>query len=214
MNSNFPCTSISALSVNESSSWYSVPTTLDKSDEEAQLRKPTRAYKLLVGTHMRMGAFKKHIEQLIQVPAAHFKLQRKHDNNLSNNQNNSLVHLIEGETLTVELGKTLEPDEFKAKIHFLRLADIDNETSKLPCVCEWVYNANTTAEQAKKELVAKLHRIDAKYATLSVQNCRIWLKGGRIPIKILSDDETLYCDMRSSIAAEVGSPVSVMRKKT
>nr|NP_523937.2 ubiquitin specific protease 47, isoform B [Drosophila melanogaster]NP_729087.1 ubiquitin specific protease 47, isoform A [Drosophila melanogaster]Q24574.2 RecName: Full=Ubiquitin carboxyl-terminal hydrolase 47; AltName: Full=Ubiquitin thioesterase 47; AltName: Full=Ubiquitin-specific-processing protease 47 [Drosophila melanogaster]AAF50752.2 ubiquitin specific protease 47, isoform A [Drosophila melanogaster]AAN12105.1 ubiquitin specific protease 47, isoform B [Drosophila melanogaster]AAO414 len=173
-----------------------------QSDEEAQLRKPTRAYKLLVGTHMRMGAFKKHIEQLIQVPAAHFKLQRKHDNNLSNNQNNSLVHLIEGETLTVELGKTLEPDEFKAKIHFLRLADIDNETSKLPCVCEWVYNANTTAEQAKKELVAKLHRIDAKYATLSVQNCRIWLKGGRIPIKILSDDETLYCDMRSSIAAE------------
>nr|CAA67601.1 ubiquitin-specific protease [Drosophila melanogaster] len=31
-----------------------------QSDEEAQLRTRTRAYKLLVGTHMRMGAFKKH----------------------------------------------------------------------------------------------------------------------------------------------------------
>ncbi|XP_017070962.1 ubiquitin carboxyl-terminal hydrolase 47 [Drosophila eugracilis] len=173
-----------------------------QSDEEAQLRRPTRAYKLLVGTHMRMGAFKRHIEQLIQVPSAYFKLQRKHDNNLSSNQNNSLVLLTEGETLTVELGKNLEPDEFKAKIHFMRLADIDNETSKLPCVCEWVYNANTTAEQAKQDLVAKLHRMDAKYATLTVENCRIWLKGGRIPIKILANDETLYCDMRSTIAAE------------
>ncbi|XP_017129460.1 ubiquitin carboxyl-terminal hydrolase 47 [Drosophila elegans] len=173
-----------------------------QSDEEAQLRRPTRAYKLLVGSHMRMGAFKRHIEELIQVPSAYFKLQRKHDNNLSGNQNNSLVLLTEGETLTVELGKNLEPDEFKAKIHFLRLADVDNETSKLPCVCEWVYNANTTAEQAKKDLVAKLHRIDAKYATLTVDNCRIWLKGGRIPIKILANDETLYCDMRSTIAAE------------
>ncbi|KAH8246218.1 hypothetical protein KR038_005214 [Drosophila bunnanda] len=173
-----------------------------QSDEEAQLRKPTRAYKLLVGTHMRMGAFKRHIEQLIQVPAAYFKLQRKHESNLSSNQNNSLLRLTEGETLTVELGKTLQPDEFKAKIHFLRLGDLDNETSKLPCVCEWVYNSNTTAEQAKQELVAKLHRMDAKYATLSVENCRIWLKGGRSPIKILANDETLYCDMRSTSTAE------------
>nr|XP_016932061.2 ubiquitin carboxyl-terminal hydrolase 47 [Drosophila suzukii]XP_016932062.2 ubiquitin carboxyl-terminal hydrolase 47 [Drosophila suzukii]XP_016932063.2 ubiquitin carboxyl-terminal hydrolase 47 [Drosophila suzukii] len=172
-----------------------------QSDEEAQLRRPTRAYKLLVGAHMRMGAFKRHIEQLIQVPSAYFKLQSKHENN-SSNQNNSLILFTEGETLTVELGKNLEPDEFKAKIYFLRLADIDNETSKLPCVCEWVYNANTTAEQAKQDLVAKLHRMDAKYATLTVENCRIWLKGGRIPIKILANDETLYCDMRSSIAAE------------
>ncbi|XP_037723326.1 ubiquitin carboxyl-terminal hydrolase 47 isoform X1 [Drosophila subpulchrella] len=172
-----------------------------QSDEEAQLRRPTRAYKLLVGAHMRMGAFKRHIEQLIQVPSAYFKLQSKHENN-SSNQNNSIILFTEGETLTVELGKNLEPDEFKAKIYFLRLADIDNETSKLPCVCEWVYNANTTAEQAKQDLVAKLHRMDAKYATLTVENCRIWLKGGRIPIKILANDETLYCDMRSSIAAE------------
>ncbi|KAH8345293.1 hypothetical protein KR067_007768 [Drosophila pandora] len=173
-----------------------------QSDEEAQLRKPTQAYKLLVGTHMRMVAFKRHIEQLIQVPSAYFKLQRKHESNIPSNQNNSLVFLTEGETLTVELGKNLQADEYKAKIHFLRLGDLDNETSRLPCVCEWVYNANTTAEQAKQELVAKLHRMDAKYATLTVDNCRIWLKGGRSPIKILANDETLYCDMRSSVAAE------------
>ncbi|XP_068142761.1 ubiquitin carboxyl-terminal hydrolase 47 isoform X1 [Drosophila tropicalis] len=172
------------------------------SDDEANLRKPTCAYKLLVGTQMRMGVFKRHIEQLIKVPNAYFKLQRKNENNIPNNQNNLLISLNEGETLTVELGKTLQPDEYKAKIHFLRLSDLDNETARLPCVCEWVYNTNTTVEQAKQELVAKLQRIDSKYSSLTVENSRIWLKGGRSLIKIMSNDETLYCDMRSTTTTE------------
>jgi len=158
---------------------------------------------------MRMGDFKRHIEQLIRVPGDYFRLHevnRKHENTISNSQNNnSLVYFNEGETLTVELGKTLEADEHKAKIYFLRLADLDNETAKLPCVCEWVYTSTTTTEQAKRELVAKLHRIDAKYESLNVDNCRIWLKGGRSPIKIFDNEDTLYCDMRSTIAAEVRS---------
>ncbi|EDW69744.2 ubiquitin carboxyl-terminal hydrolase 47 [Drosophila virilis] len=171
-----------------------------QSDDEAQLRKPTHAYKLLVGKHMRMGTFKRHIEQLIRVPSAYFKLQRKHESTISNNQTNTLVFLNEGETLTVEIGKTLQPYEFKSKIYFLRLADLNNETAKLPCVCEWVYNATTTVEQAKQDLVAKLHRIDAKYSSLTVDNCRIWLKGGRCPTKILANEDTLYCDIRSTAA--------------
>ncbi|KAL7732598.1 hypothetical protein ACLKA6_013533 [Drosophila palustris] len=177
------------------------------SDEEsAQLRKPTTAYKLLVRSLMRMGDFKRHIEQLIRVPGDYFRLHelnRKHENTIASSQNNnSIVYFNEGETLTVELGKTLQPDEHKAKIYFLRLADLDNETAKLPCVCEWVYNSSTTTEQAKRELVAKLHRIDAKYESLNVDNCRIWLKGGRSPIKILDNEDTLYCDMRSTVNAE------------
>lgn len=174
-----------------------------QSDDEAQLRKPTQAYKLLAGTHMRMAVFKRHIERLIRVPGAYFKLQSKHENTLSSTQNNTLVLLNEGETLTVELGKTLQPDEHKSKIYFLRIGDLDNETVKLPCVCEYIYNSNTTAKQAKQELVSKLHRIDAKYTSLTVDNCRIWLKGGRCPIKIIANEETLYCDMRSTISAEV-----------
>jgi len=39
-----------------------------QSDEEAQLRRPTRAYKLLVGAHMRMGAFKRHIAAAMRRP--------------------------------------------------------------------------------------------------------------------------------------------------
>ncbi|XP_034133114.1 ubiquitin carboxyl-terminal hydrolase 47 isoform X1 [Drosophila guanche] len=172
-----------------------------QSDDEAQLRKPTRAYKLLVGKHMRMHAFKQHIEQLIQVPSAYFKLQRKYENNDTNSQS-TVVLLNEGETLTVELGKTLQSDEYKAKIQFLRLADVDNETSRLPCACEWVFNGSTTVEQAKHELVEKLHRMDAKYSTLTVDNCRIWLKGGRSSIKILANDEPMFSDISSTVTTE------------
>ncbi|XP_017842979.2 LOW QUALITY PROTEIN: ubiquitin carboxyl-terminal hydrolase 47 [Drosophila busckii] len=172
------------------------------SDDEAQLRKPTQAYKLLVGKQMPMTAFKRHIEQLIRVPGSYFKLQSKHDDTLANTTRTLNVVLNEGETLTVELGKTLQPDEHKAKIFFLRLAELDNETAKLPCACEWVYTTTTTTAQAKQDLVAKLHRIDAKYTSLTVENCRIWLKGGRAPIRLLANDDTLYSDLRSTNAAE------------
>ncbi|KAH8278205.1 hypothetical protein KR044_002424 [Drosophila immigrans] len=176
-----------------------------QSDEESQLRKPTQSYKLFVGSRMNMGSFKQHIEQLIRVPGDYFRLHEvngKHDNTITSSQHNSIISFNEGDTLTVELGKTLQPDEYKAKIYFLRLGDLDNETAKLPCVCEWVYKSTTTAEQAKQQLVAKLHRIDAKYESLTLDNCRIWLKGGRSPIQILENDDTLYCDMRSTITSE------------
>ncbi|XP_060658375.1 ubiquitin carboxyl-terminal hydrolase 47 isoform X1 [Drosophila nasuta] len=201
-----------ALKISSSSNTTTTTTTTHsssssahQSDEESQLRKPTQSYKLFVGSRMGMGSFKQHIEQLIRVPGDYFRLHEvngKHDNTISSSQHNSIITFNEGDTLTVELGKTLSPDEYKAKIYYLRLGDLDNETAKLACVCEWVYKSTTTTEQAKQELVAKLHRIDAKYESLTVENCRIWLKGGRSPIKILESDETLYCDMRTTITTE------------
>ncbi|KAH8365671.1 hypothetical protein KR093_003178 [Drosophila rubida] len=197
--SNITATSATTTTTHSSSS------SGHQSDEESQLRKPTQSYKLFVGSRMGMGSFKQHIEQLIRVPGDYFRLHEvngKHDNTISSSQLNSIISFNEGDTLTVELGKTLQADEYKAKIYFLRLADLDNETAKMPCVCEWIYKSTTTTEQAKQELVAKLHRIDAKYESLTVENCRIWLKGGRSPIKILESDETLFCEMRSTITAE------------
>lgn len=116
----------------------------------------------------------------------------------------TLVYFSEGETLTVELGKELQPDEHKAKIFFMRLSELNNETGRLPCICEWIFTHSTTVAAAKASLVSKLHRIDnIKYKSLNIENCRLWLKGGRRLIKILSDDETLGSDIRSTAAMEV-----------
>ncbi|KAM7354871.1 ubiquitin specific protease 47 isoform 2-T2 [Cochliomyia hominivorax] len=173
----------------------------DSSEEAA--RKPFVSYKILVDSHMKLSTFKCHVQRLIQVPDSYFQLNRKHDKSLKSLMSQTLVYFSEGETLLVELGKELQPDEHKAKIFYMRLSDLNNESGRLPCVCEWIYTDAMTVATAKANLVAKLHRIDPlKYKNLTIQNCRLWLKGGRSPIKIFTDEETLGCDIRSSAAME------------
>lgn len=175
----------------------------DSSEEAA--KKPVVSYKILVDSHMKLSTFKTHVARLIQVPENYFQLNRKHDKSLKSLMSQTLVYFSEGETLLVELGKELQPDEHKAKIFFMRLSELNNESGRLPCVCEWIYTDAMTVAAAKASLVAKLQRIDAvKYKSLNTQNCRLWLKGGRSPIKIFTDEETLGCDIRSSAAMEVG----------
>ncbi|GBP10400.1 Ubiquitin carboxyl-terminal hydrolase 47 [Eumeta japonica] len=130
-------------------------------------------------------------------------LNRKHDKRLKNLSSQTLALFSAGVEISVELGKELQQDEHKAKIYFMRLSELNNESARLPCVCEWIYRDSMTAATAKLQLVAKLHRIDlAKYKSLNIKNCRLWLKGGRSPIKIYTDDETLSCDIRPSAAME------------
>lgn len=175
----------------------------DSSDEAA--KKPVVCYKIFVDSHMKLSTLKTHFQRLIQVPDNYFQLNRKHDKSLKSLMSHTLVYFSEGETLIVELGKELQPDEHKAKIFFMRLSELNNESGRLPCVCEWIYTDSMTVAAAKSSLVAKLHRIDlAKYRSLNTQNCRLWLKGGRSPIKIFRDDETIGCDIRSSSSMEVG----------
>ncbi|XP_023308993.2 ubiquitin carboxyl-terminal hydrolase 47 isoform X1 [Lucilia cuprina] len=176
---------------------------MDPDSSEEAARKPVVSYKILVDSHMKLSTFKSHVQRLIQVPDNYFQLNRKHDKCLKNMMSETLVYFSEGESLFVELGKELQPEEHKAKIFFMRLSELNNESGRLPCVCEWIYTDSMTVATAKANLVAKLQRIDlAKYKSLNVQNCRLWLKGGRSPIKIFTDDETLGSDIRSSAAME------------
>lgn len=177
---------------------------IDGDSSEDAARKPVVSYKILVDSHMKLSMFKQHVQRLIQVPDNHFQLSRKHDKSLKSLMSQTLVYFSEGETLSVELGKELQPDEHRAKIFYMRLSELNNETGKLPCVCEWIYTDAMTVPVAKANLVAKLQRIDpVKYQSLTVAKCRLWLKGGRSPIKIYTDDETLSCDIRSTTAMEV-----------
>ncbi|XP_065359393.1 ubiquitin carboxyl-terminal hydrolase 47 isoform X2 [Calliphora vicina] len=176
---------------------------MDPDSSEEAARKPVVSYKILVDSHMKLSTFKNHVQRLIQVPDNFFQLNRKHDKSLKNMMSETLVYFSEGETLFVELGKELQPEEHKAKIFFMRLSELNNESGRLPCVCEWIYTDSMNVSAAKANLVAKLQRIDlAKYKSLTVQNCRLWLKGGRSPIKIFTDDETLGCDIRSTASME------------
>lgn len=173
----------------------------DAADDIA--RKPVVTYKILVDSHMKMSVFKQNVEQLIKVPSSYFQLTKKHDKNL--NMWQSLLYFGDGESLNVQLGRELESDEYRSKVYFMRLAELTNEVGSLPFVCEWIFKEATTVAEAKAILISKLQRIDSsKYQTLKTENCRLWLKGGRSPIKIFKNETaTLVSDILSSAPMEV-----------
>lgn len=181
--------------------WPRIHTSSTNDPNEELACKPILSYKIIVDSRMKMSTFTRHVESLIGVPSNYFKLHHKYE--VIDLMSSTVLFVCMGETLCVELGKVLQPDEDKVKISFMRLSELDNDTGKLPCICEWVCKASMTVGEAKKELIAKLHRIDVKYKTLNLNNCRLWLKGGRNPIEIMDDDETLGTDLRSMASAEV-----------
>ncbi|XP_037900958.1 ubiquitin carboxyl-terminal hydrolase 47 isoform X2 [Glossina fuscipes] len=173
---------------------------LDSGEDVA--RKPMRSYKILVDSHMKLSVLKRHIERLINVPQKYFQIHHKHDKKLLS-MSQSLVYFSEGEVLSVELGKELLPEEHRAKIYFMRLSEFNNDTARVAFICEWIYTDATPVIVAKKALIAKLQRIDGvKYKTLTLDNCRLWLKGGRSPIRIYADNETMGSDVLSSASME------------
>ncbi|XP_055846655.1 ubiquitin carboxyl-terminal hydrolase 47 isoform X2 [Episyrphus balteatus] len=171
-------------------------------DSEDCNRKPPVMYKVIVDSRMKMAQLKRHLEALIRVPGNYFKVSRKYDTTDPIYPSYTLLFLSAGEMLIVELGKILQNDEHKAKVYFMKLSELNNNSGKLPCVCEWIFKQGMTVREAKKQLVAQLHRIDAKYKTLSVENCRLWIKGGRNPVYFLNDDELLGTEGRVAISSE------------
>ncbi|XP_055909532.1 ubiquitin carboxyl-terminal hydrolase 47 isoform X2 [Eupeodes corollae] len=175
----------------------------NQEDSEDCNRKPAVMYKVIVDSGMKMAQLKRHLEALIRVPGNYFKVTRKYDTTAPIYPSHTLLFLNEGEMLIAELGKILQNDEHKAKVYFMRLSELNNNTGKLPCVCEWIFKHGMTVRDAKKQLVAQLHRIDAaKYKTLTVDNCRLWIKGGRNPVYFLNDDELLGTEGSSAISSE------------
>lgn len=174
----------------------------NQDDAEDCNRKPSVMYKVIVDSRMKMAQLKRHLEALIRVPGNYFKVSRKYETTDPIYPSYTLLFLSEGEMLIVELGKILQIDEHKAKVYFMKLSELNNNSGKLPCVCEWIFKQGMTVREAKKQLVAQLHRIDAKYKTLSVDNCRLWIKGGRNPVYFLNDDELLGTEGRVAISSE------------
>lgn len=162
--------------------------------------------KVFVDERTKIGSLKRALEPHVTVPAEYFKIVRKQTDQLkldTANGNENVLVFKEGEQLKVELGRNPRKGERKAKIHFLRNRDLNNETAKLPIVCEWIFKLGLSVIEAKRQLVAQFNRIDAKeYETLTVENCRLWEKNGRNPYKILPDDHKLGSDLRLSINCE------------
>ncbi|XP_055385651.1 ubiquitin carboxyl-terminal hydrolase 47 [Condylostylus longicornis] len=181
-------------------------TDTDTEPEKKQTEeKVPRTLKVFVDKYMKVGSLKIALEPYVNVSAEYFKIIKKQSDPIKNecpkNQEDLSV-FKDGEQLVIEIGREAKKGERKAKIYFMRRKELNDETGKLPVVCEFIFKLGMLAIEAKKQLVAQLHRIDSKYyETLTLENCRLWEKSGRNPIKILPDDYKLG-DLKMSINCE------------
>lgn len=160
---------------------------LSDADDTKDKVQPERTIKVFVDKQMRIGALKRCLESHINVLSDYFTIV----DGLGNQRgptHKTLMNFKDGEMVTIELGRNLKEGEHKVKIYYLKLSEITNEVGKLTAVCDWIIKLGEPLVDVKRELITHLHKLDSKYKTLTVDNCRIWEKGAKNPVKILADD--------------------------
>ncbi|KAL5292060.1 USP47 family protein [Megaselia abdita] len=174
------------------------PTSLTSStdnDDSSALAGASKTFKIFLDRNTPIGTLKRFLAPIIQIPTDYFKIIRRSASSIRSEELSStekISYFSEGEELKIDLGKILKKDEMQAKIFYMKLSDLNNESGKLVSICNCVINSSMTALDAKKQLVVKLHQLDGeKYKNLTVKNCRLWEKGIRNLVKIMTDDQTL-----------------------
>lgn len=103
------------------------------------------------------------------------------------------------------MGRALRKGEFKCKVHFLKLSDAaKDDFDKLPVLCEWIFRNGADVGSTKREMIAHLATVDAKFQSLTMDTCRLRKNGCRSPSDIYTDDLKFDDDIRLSESFEVG----------
>lgn len=72
---------------------------------------------------------------------------------------------------------------------------IDDDTEKLPLICEWILREDTEIGPILKEMLAYINKLDPKYAHLTPSNCWLRKKSCKCPSKVLLPDQKFGEDM-------------------
>uniref|UniRef100_A0A336ME11 Ubiquitin carboxyl-terminal hydrolase 47 n=1 Tax=Culicoides sonorensis TaxID=179676 RepID=A0A336ME11_CULSO len=156
---------------------------------------PQKMLKALVDRSMTVAALKYHLQPYIGVPHTHFKIHLTTRNQECTRLNETLSSFKDGERLQIELGRALQKGEYKCKIFYLNLKEIDDDTEKLPLICEWILREDTEVGPTLNEMLAYINKLDPKYAHLTPNNCWLRKKGCKIPSKVLLPDQKFGEDM-------------------
>lgn len=72
---------------------------------------------------------------------------------------------------------------------------IDENTEKLPFICEWIIKEKTSVAQVLTDILAHAAKIDPKYAKLTKENCVLRKKTYKNPTKVLLDEQVFGDDI-------------------
>jgi ubiquitin carboxyl-terminal hydrolase 47 len=108
----------------------------------------------------------------------------------------------DGERLQIELGRALRDGEYKCKLYFLKLSEINDEMEKMPYLCETILRYGAEVGQTKREILAHIATLDPKY-NIPYDKCRLRRKSYKNPSKIFLDDQKFGDDIMLTTSYEV-----------
>lgn len=100
----------------------------------------------------------------------------------------------DGERLTIELGRALRSGEYKCKVYYMKLSEI-NESSELQTfLCDWILCNGASVGKTKREILAQIASNDPQYQ-IPYERCRLRKKSTYGPNKIYLDDQIFGDDI-------------------
>ena len=110
----------------------------------------------------------------------------------------------DGDSLNIELGRVLKKGEFRCKIYYLKLSEVNEDAEQLDMLFEWVIKTGDNVAEIKKAMVKKY----ALNANLDINNIdmnkfRIRKKNTKNPGKIYLDDQFFGDDIALTAYSEV-----------
>lgn len=152
-------------------------------------------FKIFLDRNTPVDTMKRLLSSSLHIPIDSFKILRRRNDAMRDTEKVSFYD--EGEELKIVFesmanGVGANQDEFKVKIFFLKLSELEEESKKLDSVFDCVLDKNTSVASAKSILVEILRRNNSdKYKDLNALNCRLWKKDAKQSWKVFSDNENL-----------------------
>lgn len=122
---------------------------------------------------------------MLKVPKEHFKIYLHYPEEEWSNPSHTFWMANDGMTLTVKLGRVLQPNEHNLKVYLFKL----DEPPPTEMLLQHVVAKGQTVGQIKREILfkaKKLHMMD-----ISVNKCRLREKHYKRPRKVYLDDQLL-----------------------
>lgn len=159
--------------------------TIDSSDSQKIL-------KVLADRRMSVNKLKLKLQPFVKIPMEYFKifhvLSAQNENECTQLTSTLNSAFKDEERLVIELGRALRKGEFKVKLHYLKVSEMD-DIEKLPFVCDYILRESSEVGQTKREIIAHIRGLDEKYANLTFENTRLRKKSWKSPAQIYMDDQ-------------------------
>jgi ubiquitin carboxyl-terminal hydrolase 47 len=163
-----------------------------------------KVLKIFADRRMSVNKLKMKLQPFVKIPMEYFKifhvLAAQTENECTQLSASLNTAFKDEERLVIELGRALRKGEFKVKLYYLNVAEM-TDIEKLPFICDYILRESAEVGQTKREILAHIRGLDAKYEKLSFENTRLRKKSWKSPAQIFMDDQKFGDDIIITVSA-------------